>query len=76
MGYAGKLLIAFPSLCTVEEVRRLIVTITFHLCTMEKVGEQILIILIMEYVYSGLWVTVFSHIQSYAMLVSPIRLVK
>lgn len=46
----------FPSLYTVEEVRRLIITITFNLCTVVKVGELILIILITEFTYSGLWV--------------------
>lgn len=39
-----------------EEVRRLIITITFNLCTVVKVGALILIIVITEFTYSGLWV--------------------
>ena len=39
-----------------EEVRRVIIIITFNLCAVEKMGELI-VILITEFIYSGLWVT-------------------
>jgi hypothetical protein len=66
----GESLIVFPNLYATEEVRRLVITIAFNLCTVEKVGELVGIILITDHMDCGLWATMLSHIQSHAMLVS------